>query len=433
MRILAGSGHMNTVEGEHLTQRREIRMVVFDVEGVIIPTQRYLLKEITLLKYRERLEVLLDGAFYLIGLRSLRHSLERIYRHFEGIRFDDFAEVFEQIELIPGTYGVFRELKRRGILIALISSGVPEPFMHRIADFLGADYVVGPELDVQDGKLTGRIFGDIIERDGKGNALEDILKKASITPSACAVVADDRNNLAMFKPGVLKIGFNSDFAITKESDHVIKSNLTEILPIILNDEGHYPSDMSRPRIKYLRETIHVGSALIPFVCQFFGVSRFYISILVLLIAAGYFIGEMFRFQNRNFPPFTTLTKLAATGSEHWDLAVAPLYLAAGVLFCLAITPPSGYVGITVLSLGDGTAKIIGRRFGKTIIAFNKPKTIEGTLAGLMVSALVASLYVNPPKAILAAGLGMLAEIIPTPINDNLLVPIVASLTALAIY
>jgi dolichol kinase len=103
------------------------------------------------------------------------------------------------------------------------------------------------------------------------------------------------------------------------------------------------------------------------------------------------------------------------------------------LFCLAITPPSGYVGITVLSLGDGTAKIIGRRFGKTIIAFNKPKTIEGTLAGLIVSGLVASLYGSPPRAIIAAGLGMLAEIIPTPINDNLLVPIVASLTALAIY
>ena len=408
-------------------------MVVFDVEGVIIPTQRYLLEEIALLKYRERLEVLIDGAFYLIGLRSLRHSLERIYRHFEGIRFNDFAEVFERIELIPGARVVFGELKRRGILVALISSGVPEPFLHRIADSLGADYVVGPELDVQDGKLTGRIFGDIIERDGKRNALEDILKKASIPPSACAVVADDRNNLAMFRQGVLKIGFNPDFAITMESEYVIKSNLAEILPIILDDLGYCPPNTPRPRMKYLRETIHIGSAVIPIICQFFGANRFFISILVLLVATGYFIGEMFRFQNRNFPPFTTLTRLAATGSEHWDFAAAPLYLAAGVLFCLVITPPSGYVGITVLSLGDGTAKIIGRRFGKTIIAFNKPKTIEGTLAGLIVSGLLANLYVNPIKAVLAAGLGMLAEIIPTPINDNLLVPIVASLTALAIY
>jgi phosphoserine phosphatase len=408
-------------------------MVVFDVEGVVIPAQRYLLEEATLLRHRERLAILLDGALYLMGLRDLKHSLERIYRHFEGIQLNDFAEVFDRIQLIPGAHETLRELRRRGILIALISSGVPEPFVQKIADSVGADYVVGPKLDVRDGKLTGRILGDIIEKDGKGIALADILEKTSISPSACAVVADDRNNLAMFKRGILKIGFNSDFAVTKESEYVVKSNLTEILPIISNDAKQHLSNMPRPRMKYLRETIHVGCALIPFVCQFLGFSRLYISILVLLVAVGYSIGEIFRFQNRDLPPFTTLTRLAATGSEQWDFAAAPLYLALGVLFCLTITPPSGYVGITVLSLGDGTAKIIGRRFGKTVIAFNKPKTIEGTLSGLMISGLVASLYVNPLKAILAAGLGMLAEIVPTPINDNFLVPIVASLTTLAIY
>ena len=431
--ILAGSNHTSAFEEEHLTLEREIHMVVFDVEGVIIPAQRYLLEEATLLRYRERLAILLDGAFYLMGLRNLRHSLERIYSHFEGIRLSDFAEVFDRIQLIPGAYEALRELKRRRILIALISSGVPELFVHKIADSVGADYVVGPKLDVHDGRLTGRIFGDIIEKEGKGIALADILEKNSILPSACAVVADDRNNLAMFRPGILKIGFNSDFAITKESEYVVKSNLSEILPIISNDVGYPLPNMTRPRMKYLRETIHVGCALIPFVCQFLGVSRLYVSILILMVAAGYSVGEIFRFQNRNLPPFTTLTKLAATGSEQWDFAAAPLYLALGVLFCLIISPPSGYVGITVLSLGDGTAKIVGKRFGKTIIAFNRPKTIEGTLSGLVISALVASLYVNPVKAILAAGSGMLAEIVPTPINDNLLVPLVASLTTLAIY
>lgn len=421
---------MDVFKRRSLKLERTIQMVVFDVEGVILPTQRYLLQETTLLNHRRKLSVLFNGLLYQVGIRHLKQTLERIYRNFKGISFDDFTQVFDRIPLIPGTDEVFSELRKRNVSIALISSGIPEQFVKKLAKKLGADYAVGPKLEVENGKLTGKIFGDIIDTHGKRMALTGILEEASIPPSACAVIADDRNNLPMFEPGILRIGFNPDFALTAKSDYVIRSDLKEVLRILFKE--------SRPNIattrrgtEYLREAIHIGSVLVPFICQFLGFNRFILSTIVLFTAGGYFLGEVIRFQGHSLPPFTTLTRLAATGSERWDFATAPLYFAAGVILCLAFfPPPSGYVGITVITVGDVVTKMIGKRFGRNVIPFNKPKTVEGTLAGIAVSALIACLYVSPIKALLAASLGMFVEAIPTPVDDNLLIPLVASLSSL---
>lgn len=407
-------------------------MVAFDVEGVVLPTQRYLLEEITLLNNLGRLEVLFNGFLYQVGISHLKQSLERIYSNFKGISFEEFGKIFDRIQLIPETQEVFNELKKRGLSIALISSGIPEQFVQKLAQKLGADYAVGPIIEIEDGKLTGKIFGEIIDAYGKRQALTNILEEASIPSSACAVVADDRNNILMFEAGALKIGFNPDFALTTKSDYVIRSSLKEILPLIFDEPE---TNISNPRkgTDYLRETIHIGSFLIPILCQFFGVNRFILSIIIIFTATGYVLGEVARFQGHNLPPFTNLTKLAVTGSEQWDLALAPLYLAVGVTLCLIIFPqPPGYVGITVVTLGDGVAKIFGRRWGRIVIPFNKPKTVEGTLAGVVASALITSLYISPLKALVVTSIGMLTELIPTPINDNLLIPFVASASGLAL-
>lgn len=411
-------------------QSRGLRMVVFDVEGVILPKQRYLLEEMALLSRRDQLSVLFDGLLYEVGVRSLKTTLEQIYRHFRGVTFKDLAESFDRIPLVPGASEVIGRLRKEGLSIALISSGIPEPFVQRLAEKLDADYAFGPIFEVEEGRLTGRVSGEIIETDGKKAALARILEETSIPPSACAVVADDRNNLSMFRLGVLRVGFNPDSALTTQSDYVIRGELAEILPILSKNPETLTLDPGR-NSQRIRETIHIGSFTVPLICQFLGFNRLLLSILILLVALGYVLGEAARLRGGSLPPFTTLTKLAATGPERWEYATAPLFLAAGVTLSLVVfPPPSGYVGITVVTLGDGVAKIVGRQWGRTVIPFNKPKKAEGTLAGLAASALVASLYVSPARALLAAGAGMLVEALPTPVNDNLLISIVASLAAL---
>jgi phosphoserine phosphatase/dolichol kinase len=411
------------------SQVQNIHLVVFDVEGIILPKERYLLVEIAPLPIVAQLAILFHAFLYGFGIRALKPTLQHIYQHFRGMPLEKFTGTFDEISIIPHAQEVIQVLKEQSYKIALISSGIPQPLLQRLADRLKADYAIGPTLEVQDDRLTGRIIGNLIEPQGKRAALDFVLEQEGVPPSEIAVVADDRNNLAMYDPAALKIGFNPDFILATKSDYVVKGDLTEILPLLAKD--HQPSTNARHEDTRLRETIHMGSAAIAFVCQFMNLSRFFLAVLIVLVSLGYGLGEVARFRGRSFPPFTTLTRHAATTVERWDIATAPLYLAAGVVISLVLfPPPSGYVGITVVALGDGVAKIVGRRWGRTTIPFNKPKKLEGSMAAVAVSALAASLYTSPSKALMAAIIGMTIEAIPLPISDNLLIPLAASLVAL---
>lgn len=131
--------------------------------------------------------------------------------------------------------------------------------------------------------------------------------------------------------------------------------------------------------------------------------------------------------------FTTITRNAAVAQEQWDYAVAPLLFAAGIVSTLLLFPSNAaYVGITVATLGDGIAKVVGKRWGRRSIPFNKPKTVEGTLVGFIVSTLAGCMYVSPLVAVFAAAVGMAVEALPSPVNDNLSVPfVVAFATSIA--
>ena len=67
------------------------------------------------------------------------------------------------------------------------------------------------------------------------------------------------------------------------------------------------------------------------------------------------------------------------------------------------------------------------KFGRTPLPFNKGKNIEGTLFGFIFAFLGAMIFVNPIEALIAAMVGMTVEGLPSPINDNLTIPIVSGL------
>jgi dolichol kinase len=67
------------------------------------------------------------------------------------------------------------------------------------------------------------------------------------------------------------------------------------------------------------------------------------------------------------------------------------------------------------------------KFGKTRIPFNKGKNLEGTFFGFLFVFLGAMIFVDPTRALVAAVVGMLVEALPSPINDNLTIPLASGL------
>lgn len=111
-----------------------------------------------------------------------------------------------------------------------------------------------------------------------------------------------------------------------------------------------------------------------------------------------------------------------------------LTFCSGTLITLLITHVLGVneiyaiTGIIVLSYGDAFSTITGKLFGKTKLT--KKITLEGSLGGIIISALILHAFFNPTKAFAIATFGMMAEILP--IEDNITIPLFATIMAILI-
>jgi len=406
--------------------RKPNRLIAFDVEGVIIPKRRYLLFEATRRLDRwKALKVIIIGFLYEVGVLSLESALKRIFMLFKGLTADDLFRLHKRIPLIPGVEEFFKELKGAGYRTALISSGLPTPFVEHLAARLNADYAFGLKLEVADKRLTGEISGDVIKPNGKALVLKRIIESDGLSPQDCVVVADDRNNLPMFPLCALKIGYNPDFLVSIKADLVFRDALSESLPHLTEETLEAPhSAISKSDL--IREAIHMSGALIPLVCTY--LDRYLVSLMILLVTILYTASEFIRVEGINAPLFSTVTRRAALKPELYEFVTAPILFALGIMVPLTFFPaPINYASIMILALGDGSATLFGKKLGRTVFPFNKGKRVEGSIFGFLFAFLGALLFVSPVKALAGAAVGMLVESLPTPVSDNLAVPIVSGL------
>jgi dolichol kinase len=142
----------------------------------------------------------------------------------------------------------------------------------------------------------------------------------------------------------------------------------------------------------------------------------------------YIASEFARIEGINFPLISAITRRAATKPELHEFVTAPIFFAAGIILSLLLFPePINYVSIAVLALGDGAATLFGRKLGRKTFPFNKGKKMEGTVFGFIFALLGAIFFVSPLKALIGAAVGMLMEVQPTPVSDNLTIPLTTGL------
>jgi len=403
------------------------RLVVFDVEGVLIPRNRFVFEVGKSLGFVGLVKMLFFGFLYEAGILNLESTLKRIYKEMRGINLEALIFTFSKIPATPYLQSFFCQLKARNCKIALISSGIPTVIVQKLATALGADYAIGVEIEVAEGKLTGTIWGDAITKKGKYKIFQEILKQENLPLKDCVVVADDRNNSCIFLPDMLKIGFDPDFIIRVKADRVVNGKLTGILPI-LDGKPHKHSFPSANDL--VREGIHATGIFMPVIAGLIGVPR--VAALIILIAIVYTISELYRLEGRELPLVSAITRRAASHSELYGFAAAPLYFAFGIVTTIILFPAqAGGAAIAMFCLGDSAASIFGGTIS-TSLPFNKGKTWEGSLAGFFFAFLAGTLFVPPLLALVGAAIAMTVEVLPLPVNDNVLVPVItgAALTLL---
>jgi phosphoserine phosphatase len=135
----------------------------------------------------------------------------------EGLDASALDAVYDALELAPGARTTVRVLKRLGYRFAMVSGGFSQ-LTDRLAEDLGIDFSVANELEIVDGKLTGRVVGPVIDRAAKAEALRTFAQRSGVPDNATIAIGDGANDVDMLNAAGLGIAFNAK-PVVQEAAH----------------------------------------------------------------------------------------------------------------------------------------------------------------------------------------------------------------------
>jgi phosphoserine phosphatase len=137
-----------------------------------------------------------------------------------GLDASALEKVRGEVRLTPGARTLCRTLRRLGYKVAIVSGGFTE-VTDALKDELSLDFAHANVLEVVDGKLTGRVVGDVVDRAGKAIALERFAAEAGVPLSQTVAIGDGANDLDMIERAGLGIAFNAKPVVREAADAAI--------------------------------------------------------------------------------------------------------------------------------------------------------------------------------------------------------------------
>jgi phosphoserine phosphatase len=194
--------------------RRGQRLVVMDVDSTLIQDE-----VIDLLAQRagvlDEVSAITERA--MRGDIDFAESLRQRVSLLAGLPAEVLAETAQRVRLTPGARTLCRTLHRLGFRVCLVSGGFEE-VITPIAEQLEVDGLRANALEIVDGRLTGRVVGDIVDREGKREALEGFAREFGIPLARTIAIGDGANDLDMLEAAGLGIAFNAKPIVQAAAD-----------------------------------------------------------------------------------------------------------------------------------------------------------------------------------------------------------------------
>ena len=156
------------------------------------------------------------------GKIDFKQSLTQRVALLKGLEEKVLSFVAQNLVLTEGADRVVRKLKQLGYKIGIISGGF-EYFGKFLQKKLGLDYVFTNSLEIVDGKLTGKIKGDIIDGQKKAEILRTIAQVENISLQQTIAVGDGANDLPMISIAGLGVAFNAKSIVKQNAQRSISS------------------------------------------------------------------------------------------------------------------------------------------------------------------------------------------------------------------
>lgn len=190
------------------------KLVVMDVDSTLIQQE---VIELLGAKAGKGAEIVAITESAMRGELDFAESLRARVALLSGLPESVLAQVQSEITLTPGARTLIRTLHKLGHHVALVSGGF-EPVIAPLMSELGIAHMRANNLEIIDGKLTGKLTGPIIDRAGKAQALRDFAALHAIDLDQTIAIGDGANDLDMITLAGMGIAFNAKPAVKAAAD-----------------------------------------------------------------------------------------------------------------------------------------------------------------------------------------------------------------------
>ncbi|MBC3928390.1 phosphoserine phosphatase SerB [Undibacterium sp. CY21W] len=145
-------------------------------------------------------------------------SLTRRVALLKGLDASALQRVYdERLQLSPGADKMLKAIQQAGLKTLLVSGGFTF-FTDRMKSRLQLDHTHANVLEIENGKLTGKVVGGIVDADEKKRTVERVCAEMGITPDQAIVMGDGANDLKMMKISGMSVAFRAKPVVRAQAD-----------------------------------------------------------------------------------------------------------------------------------------------------------------------------------------------------------------------
>jgi phosphoserine phosphatase len=189
---------------------QEVRLLITDMDSTLIAIE--CIDEIADMQgIKAEVSAITEAA--MRGELDFNSSLNSRVALLKGLPADQLQRVYdERLRLNPGAEELLLLVKEKGIKSALVSGGFTF-FTDQLKSKLGLDYTLANQLEIEEGKLTGRVSGAIIGAEAKAELLQKLCDELSITTDQVIAMGDGANDLLMLEKAGLSVAYHAKPAV----------------------------------------------------------------------------------------------------------------------------------------------------------------------------------------------------------------------------